>query len=307
MEAPKKTVIIIVGPTAVGKTHVAIEVARCFKTEILSADSRQCYRELKIGVARASEEELRRIPHHFIATHSIKEEVSAAGFEQYALRQVQTLFQHHDQLVMTGGTGLYIKAFCEGLDQIPPIDPLIRNEIIKGYEENGLSWLQEQVQQKDPAFYSVGEIQNPQRLMRALEVVEGTGISILTFRKGEPRKRDFEILLIGLQLPKEELHRNIDARVDKMMLEGLEEEARSLLPWRNLKALQTVGYAELFDYFDGKTSLEKAVAQIKTNTRQYAKRQMTWFRKAKQITWFNPRDLNAILHFVQAHTKLDFY
>jgi tRNA dimethylallyltransferase len=291
-----KQIIVIAGPTAVGKTAVAIEVAGHFKTEIISADSRQCFKELNIGVARPSGEELKKIKHHFIATHSIQEEVNAAGFEQYALAKAKELFQQHDVVVMVGGTGLYIKAFCEGLDDIPAIDPAVREDIIHNYETNGLSWLQEQVQEKDPEFYKVAEVQNPQRMMRALEIVVSTGQSVLHFRKGQKAKRDFMITKIGLELPKEVLHQHIHTRVDQMIAAGLVEEVKGLLPYRQLNALQTVGYSEIFDHLDGKISLEQAITDIKTNTRQYAKRQMTWFRRDKEIKWFDPRKREEVIH-----------
>lgn len=296
----KKSVIIIAGPTAVGKTAVAIDMAAHFRTEIISADSRQCYKELNIGVARPPAEELQCIKHHFIATHSIHNEVTAAGFEEYAIEKVNDLFRQHDKVVMVGGTGLYIKAFCEGLDRIPAAPAAIRQHITRNYEERGMEWLQKEVQQKDPGFFRAGEIQNPQRMMRALEVVESTGQSILSFRTGEKAKRDFTIRKIGLDLPKEELHRRIADRVGGMMENGLLEEAKSLLPYKHLHALQTVGYAELFDHLDGKISLDKAVELIKQHTRQYAKRQLTWFRKDKGITWFAPSQVAAMIAFAGA-------
>jgi len=281
----QKTVIIVLGPTASGKTAAAIELATRYKTEIISADSRQCFRELNIGVARPSTRELKSVPHHFIATHSIQEEVTAASFEQYALTKAAELFIKHDVVVMAGGTGLYIKAFCEGLDSIPAIPANIRDIITRSYEENGLSWLQEQVKEKDPVFYEKGEIQNPQRMMRALEVVEYTGQSILSFRKNKKTERAFAIVKVGIDLPKEELHRRIHYRVARMMEHGLLQEVRDLKPYQHLNALQTVGYKEIFDYLENKISLEKAIEDIKTNTRQYAKRQMTWFRKDPTILW----------------------
>ena len=200
---------------------------------------------------------------------------------------------------MVGGTGLYITAFCTGLDEIPPIDESIRKTIIANYETNGLSWLQNEVSKKDPLFYNIGEIQNPQRLMRALEVMESTGRSILDFRKNEKAKRDFKINKLGLELPKEELHNNINARVDKMIEQGLIEEVRSLISYRHLNALQTVGYSEIFQYIDGKTSLDQAIEEIKTNTRQYAKRQLTWFRKDTEIQWFNAKQVGEITSMAQ--------
>lgn len=281
----QKTVIIVLGPTASGKTAAAIDLATRYKTEIISADSRQCFRELNIGVARPSLEELKTVPHHFIATHSIHEEVTAASFEQYALTKATELFIKHDVVVMAGGTGLYIKAFCEGLDTIPAIPAAIRDIITRTYEERGLTWLQEQVKEKDPVFYEKGEIQNPQRMMRALEVVEYTGQSILSFRKNKKTERGFAIVKVGIDLPKEELHRRIHYRTDQMMEHGLLQEVQSLKAYQHLNALQTVGYKELFDFLDNKITLEKAVEAIKTNTRQYAKRQRTWFRKDPEILW----------------------
>lgn len=292
--ATNKTVIIIAGPTAVGKTAVAIRLAKYFETEIISADSRQCFKELSIGVARPSKQELKEVPHHFIASHSVQEELTAATFEQFALQKINELFLVNDIVVMVGGTGLYIKAFCEGLDLIPEIDPAIRQEIVRSYEASGINWLQEQLEKKDPLFSQAGEMQNPQRMMRALEVVESTGQSILSFRKGEKVKRDFNIIKIGLELPKAELHSSIHMRVDNMMEAGLLEEVKRLVHFRNLNALQTVGYAEIFEYIDDNISLQKAMEQIKTHTRQYAKRQLTWFKKDKEFTWFHPSQVEKL-------------
>lgn len=299
-----KTVIVIAGPTAVGKTAVAIEIAKFHNTEIISADSRQCYKELNIGVARPSPEELQQVKHHFIASvpitigeshpiaiGSIQEEVTAAVFEQYALQKADELFDKYDQVVLVGGTGLYIKAFCEGLDIIPAVSKEIRAGIINQFMEKGITWLQEEVRQKDPEFYKTGEIRNPHRLMRALEVVEATGKSILSFRKGEKAMRNFNIVKFGIELPKEELHERIHRRVDQMIEAGLVDEVKSLIPYRHLNALQTVGYKEIFDYLDKKISLAEAIEQIKTNTRQYAKRQLTWFKKDKEFHWLKPSEL----------------
>jgi tRNA dimethylallyltransferase len=276
----QKKAIIIAGPTASGKTALAIETAVRLGTEIISADSRQCFRELNIGVARPTEEELHKVKHHFIASHSIHEKVTAITFEQYALEKAKEIFRDHDYLVMAGGTGLYIDAFCEGMDEIPEVPEVIHQEINYEYSQKGLDWLQQQVQQLDPAFYAVGEIQNPQRLLRALEVFKSTGKSILQFRKGEKKQRNFQIEKIFLQLPKEELRRRIDMRVDRMMEAGLLHEVQSLVPYQHLNALQTVGYRELLDHLNGEISLPEAIARIKINTRQYAKRQMTWFKRS---------------------------
>lgn len=286
--AGEKTVIVIAGPTAVGKTAVAIDLALELGTEIISADSRQCYRELNIGVARPTREELAQVPHHFIASHSIHEKVTASTFEQYALQKADELFRHHDTVVMVGGTGLYIKAFCQGMDEVPEVSEAVRNDIVEQYYQYGLNWLQEEVKKSDPHFYEVGEIQNPHRLMRALEVVRATGHSILSYRKGIKAERPFRVVKVALALPKEELHHRINQRVEQMMAHGLLDEVRSLIPYQHLNALQTVGYKELFEYFKGQVPLDEAVESIKKNTRQYAKRQLTWFRKDVEYTWFAP-------------------
>ena len=296
MGAQNKTVIIIAGPTAVGKTSVAIEVAKYFNAEIISADSRQCYKELNIGVARPSEHELAQVPHHFIASHSIHEKVTAGSFEKYALEKVNHLFYQHQVVVMVGGTGLYIKAFAEGIDEMPVVPELIRNEIVSAYHTHGLEWLQEEVKKLDPVFYKEGEIENPQRLMRALEIFKATGKSIQHFRKGEKKKRDFNIVKVALELPREALIKNINLRVDQMMEEGLLDEVKHLVPYQQVNALQTVGYVELFDFINGEMTLPEGVERIKINTRQYAKRQMTWFKKDKEYQWFPPDKSAVIQH-----------
>ena len=287
MKADKKTAIIIAGPTAVGKTSVAIEVARHFNTEIISADSRQCYKELSIGVARPSAEELAAVPHHFIATHSIHQNITAADFETYALQKAKEIFTKNDVVIITGGTGLYINAFTEGLDVIPAVPEVVRNNIIQQFRQHGIEWLQQQVKEKDPQFYSEGEIKNPHRLLRALEVVETTGQSILHFRKQEKAKRSFNIIKMALNLTREQLYSNINTRVDKMMEAGLLEEVKSLTAFQHLNALQTVGYKELFGYLNGDTTIEDAIALIKQNTRRYAKRQLTWFKKDEEYQWLS--------------------
>ena len=289
MQTP--TVIIIVGPTAVGKTTAAIRLAQHLQTRIISADSRQCYRELNIGVAKPSPRELAAVPHYFINSHSITGEVNAATFEELALQWTGEIFRDSPFVVMVGGTGLYIRAFTDGLDAIPPVDQSIRSHIRLHFEEQGIGWLQSETQKYDPEFYASGEILNPQRLMRALEVRLSTGQSILSFQRRQPQQRPFAIRIIGLQLPREELHQRIHQRVDTMMASGLLDEVRSLLPYRAHNALQTVGYKELFHYLDGKTTLDTAVTAIKTNTRQYAKRQLTWFHRDLSIRWTDPDSL----------------
>jgi tRNA dimethylallyltransferase len=291
MKLKNKKVIIVLGPTAVGKTAVAIQLAQHFNTSIISADSRQCFKELNIGVAKPSTAELQMVPHYFIDTHSVKDEMNAALFEQLALQWTDEIFSEKDTAIVVGGTGLYIKAFCEGLDDMPPVSMKIRNEIQDAFQKNGLRWLQEQIKEHDILFYESGEILNPQRIIRALEVKTATGNSILSYRKNALKKRPFDIVKIGLQLPKDLLHRNINSRVDAMMEHGLANEVKALLPYRHLNALRTVGYSELFDWLDGKISIEEAVELIKQNTRHSAKRQMTWFKKDSSVKWMHPEVL----------------
>jgi tRNA dimethylallyltransferase len=299
----QKTIIVIVGPTASGKTSLAIQLAKKFNTKIVSADSRQCFKETTIGVAKPNREELESIEHFFIDSYSIHDTVNAGVYEQYALEKLNEIFKHHHLAVVVGGTGLYIKALCEGLDAMPPIDETIRENIIKNYEKNGLLWLQQQLQINDNLYWEKGEIQNPQRLMRALAVKLSTKESILNFQKKERIARPFNIIKIGLNLDKQQLHKNIHQRVDKMMDDGLLDEAKKLYQHKTLNALQTVGYQELFDYFDGKHDVAKAVELIKTHTRQYAKRQMTWFKKDESIKWFNTIEAGKIISFIDEQLK----
>jgi tRNA dimethylallyltransferase len=299
----KPVVIIIAGSTAVGKTALSIQLAQHFETAVISADSRQCFRELDIGVAKPSLEEQQQAPHYFINSHSIQEEVNAAVFEQYALNAAVTIFRDHQAAVMVGGTGLYIKAFCEGLDAIPAVPDAVRDEVIRQYEQKGLDWLQQEVQEKDPVFWAQAEQQNPQRLMRALEVFYATGQSIETFRTAKKTERPFSVIKIGLELDRQQLYNRINTRVDLMMKAGLLEEVKGLLPYRHLNALQTVGYKELFAYLDGQCSLEEAIAQLKQNTRHYAKRQLTWFKRDPAMQWFQPTRIDEILQHILHQTS----
>ena len=289
-----KTCVIIVGPTAVGKTAVAVELATHLNTKIVSADSRQCFRELNIGVAKPSQEQLHKIEHFFIDSHSIHDEVNAKVFEEYALQKVNDIFKKHDMAVMVGGTGLYVKTFCNGIDEVPVIKPEIREKINADFEWEGLEWLQKEVERLDPLYFSKGEIKNPHRLMRALEVKLSTGRSILEFQTQQKVKRNFTIVKIGLELPREDLYKRINKRVDDMMALGLLEEVKSLQKFKKLNALQTVGYRELFGHLEGDLTQEEAVEAIKINSRHYAKRQMTWFKKDEEIKWFNPNEIDLI-------------
>ena len=290
----QNTCLILTGPTASGKTDIAVQIARQFNTEIISCDSRQCFAELNIGVARPAAEILNAVPHHFIASHSIFDEVNAATFETFALNKTNELFKRSPFVVLTGGTGLYIRAFCEGLDAIPPIDDSIRNAVIREYEEKGIGWLAQELEKADSEFSRRGEMQNPQRMMRALEVVRGTGKSLFSFRKKEKTVRNFHIIQLALDLPMPELTNRIRERTADMLRAGLVEEARKLLPYRELNALQTVGYRELFNYFDGAISLKEAEKQISDHTRQYAKRQLTWLRKDPSVIWCPAREESVL-------------
>jgi tRNA dimethylallyltransferase len=283
-----KTCIVIVGPTAVGKTSLAVQTALHFKTEIISADSRQCFKELNIGVAKPSAAELAQVTHHFISSHSIQDEMNTGIYEQYALDKINTIFKKQEVAVVVGGTGLYVKTFCQGIDEVPVVDDKIRKKITAEFEWEGLEWLQKEVEKNDPLYYAKGEIQNPHRLMRALEVKLSTGRSIIEFQTQQKKSRPFNIIKIGLELTKEQLHKNINSRVDAMMKAGFLDEVKKLVPHKKLNALQTVGYRELFGHLVGDLKLEDAVEIIKINTRQYAKRQMTWFKKDEEVNWCAP-------------------
>lgn len=292
-------IIQIAGPTAAGKTALAIEVAKWLDTEIVSFDSRQCYQELSIGVARPSEVELTSIKHHFIASHTIHQPLDAHTYAEQAHSVVKNLFQRFPVVVMVGGTGLYWKSFHEGLDKIPAVDAEIRNQVIEQYEQLGLPWLQSEVSRLDPLFAAAGEMKNPQRMMRALEVFRATGSSILSFRKKETVQPYYSLCSIGLTRSRDTLVELIDQRVEHMFAQGLLEEVRSLEQYATLTPLQTVGYTELFSYLKGACTLEQAKEQIKINTRQYAKRQLTWFKKQDAIEWFEPDQLAAIRSYIK--------
>ncbi|MFT4204023.1 MAG: tRNA (adenosine(37)-N6)-dimethylallyltransferase MiaA [Chitinophagaceae bacterium] len=292
-----KELIVIAGPTASGKTALSVELAQKLGTAILSADSRQCFKEMNIGVAKPTEEEMQGVPHYFIDAHSITEDVNAGMYEQYGLSVLEGIFSKKDKAIVVGGTGLYIKALCEGLDNMPTIDKSVRENIVAQYESNGLSWLQQQVTEHDPTYWNTTtEKENPQRLMRALEVVETTGKSILHFRSHSGKKRDFSIKKYAIEWPRQLLYERINQRVDLMITNGLVEEVRHLLPYRQLNALQTVGYTEIFDFLDNKTDLPTAIQKIKTNTRHYAKRQMTWFKRDTDIEWIQPTQFSDFIH-----------
>ena len=282
-----KELIVISGPTAVGKTSLAINLANEINTEIISADSRQFYKELNIGVARPSQKELNSIKHHFIGHISIQDNYNAGEYEAEAIEKINSLFQKYEKLVITGGSGMYIDAIIKGMDNLPNVDKSIREELNELFKDNGITPLQEELMEKDIEYYNIVDKQNHIRLIRALEIIRQTGKTVTSFRTNPKKKRDFKIKKFVLIRDREELIQRINQRVDIMVGEGLIEEARELYPFRDLNALNTVGYKELFKYFDSKISLEEAIEEIKINTRKYAKRQVTWFRKDKDYTWLS--------------------
>lgn len=293
-----KHVIVVVGPTAIGKTALAINIARHFHCEIVSADSRQFYREMSIGTAKPSLSELATINHHFIDSHSIKEEFTVGDFEQSALEKIEQLFKNHDYCVVVGGSGLFINAITEGFDNLPKAPANIRHDLNLLLREKGIAYLQERLKDLDPDYFYEVDLQNPQRIIRALEVCISSGRPFSSFRTSNKKQRSFNTIKIGLNTDRERLYSRINQRVDLMIESGLIDEVRSLLEFDKYNALNTVGYVELFDYLKGKRSLEDAIAGIKQNTRRFAKRQLTWFRRDQEIEWFEPDQLPDIISYI---------
>ena len=294
-----KTLIVIAGPTASGKTAFAIKMAKALNTVILSADSRQFYKEMSIGTAAPTEEELSQVKHYFVHHISIEDKYDVADYERDVLQLLGELFKTHDSIIMTGGSGLFIDAVCNGIDAMPDVEPEIREKVQKLYDESGLKALQDEVQRLDPAYFALVDQQNPRRLQRALEVCYQTGLPFSSFRQGQAAQRDFVIKKYAILWDRLQLIERIDKRVDLMMEQGLLEEAKALYPKRHLNALNTVGYKELFAYFDGQCTLDEAVQQIKIHTRQYAKRQMTWLRMDSCYHWIMPEDFDNTLSTLQ--------
>ena len=295
----RKRLIVIVGPTGSGKTDLSIAVAEHFAAPIISTDSRQFYRGMAIGTAQPSREQMARVEHHLVDCLDVSEEFNCGAYERVALECLAELFKEHDTVVAVGGSGLYIKALCEGMDDLPDAEPALREELLKRLETEGLESLVEQLRELDEVYYNEVDRCNPQRVLRAVEVCLTTGQPYSSLRKGGTKQRDFEIVKVGVDYPREELYDRINRRVDMMMAEGLEAEARAMLPHRHLNALQTVGFSELFDYFDGTISKEKAVELIKRNSRRYAKRQMTWFRRDKDIKWFSKPNASEVIEYLE--------
>ena len=298
MTNSKKTLIVITGPTAIGKTSLSIELAQSLQTEIISADSRQFYREMKIGTAPPSLAELKTVKHHFIGHLSIYDYYNVSKYEVDAIEKINELFQTHDKLIMVGGSGLYINAVINGIDDLPDAEDSTREYLNSLFANEGISSLRQLLKELDPEYYSQVDLKNHARLIRALEVCLTTGEKFSSLRKNENKTRSFNHILIGLNCKREDLFEKINLRTDKMIEDGLVDEATELLHFRELNALNTVGYKEIFDYLDGNISLEKAIENIKTNTRRYAKRQITWFNKVQGLQWFQPDNKEIITDYI---------
>ena len=299
-----KTLIVILGATATGKTGISISLAERLKTEIISCDSRQFYKELPIGTAMPSEEQQSKVKHHFIASRSIRDCYTCGQYEKDALALLDNLFRQYNTVIMTGGSGLYINAVCDGFDDVPETNIDLRNSLRKRYEQNGLNDLLEELQKADPAYYEIVDRKNSHRVMRALEVCIETGRPYSSFRSGRKAKRPFEVIKIGITMPRPKLYERINKRVDAMIKQGLEEEARKVYGFRDLNSLKTVGYSELFEYFDGKITREEAIDLIKRNSRRYAKRQDTWFARDTSTVWFDalePDVVDRITSYIEDH------
>jgi len=299
-----KFLIIILGPTAAGKTDTGIRIAKTFNTEVISADSRQIYKELKIGTSVPDHQQLSQIQHHFIHHISIHDYYNVSMYEQEVLSLLDRFFNNHWIIIMVGGSGLYIDIICHGIDDLPAIDPDLRNELLEKLEKEGIESLRFELKRIDPVYYERVDLQNPKRILKALEVTYMTGMpysSLLTMPKKE---RPFNIIKIGLNPEREELYARINSRVDLMISNGLIDEAKNLYPYRHINALKTVGYREIFEYLDGKRSLDETIVLIKRNTRHYARRQLTWFKKDPSIKWFHHSDIDRMIEYIKQETDL---
>lgn len=296
---PQPTLLVLIGPTGVGKTELSLSLAEQFQTEIVSADSRQLYADLKIGTAAPTPEQLARVPHHLVGTLQLTDYYSAAQYESEAMALLQDLFQRHEVVVVTGGSMMYIDALCKGIDDIPTVDAETRALMLERYEAEGLEALCAELKLLDPEYYRIVDLKNPKRVIHALEICYMTGKTYTSFRTRTQKERPFRILRVGLTRDREELYDRINRRVDAMMEEGLLEEARSVYPFRHLNSLNTVGYKELFKYLDGEWTLDFAVEKIKQNSRIYSRKQMTWFRRDNDIAWFHPDQPTEIIQYIR--------
>lgn len=303
MNTPQKHLVIIAGPTAVGKTDVAIELAAVFNSEIISADSRQFYHELNIGTAKPNTEQLKRVKHHFVGHLSIHDAFNVSMYENEVINLLDKLFINHNVVFLTGGSGLYIDAVCKGIDDFPDPGDALRNDLKAIFNVGGIERLKEMLKSYDPAYFEIVDKDNPSRMLRALEVCISTGKPYSEQRQNASKQRNFEIIKIGLNLPRPELNVRIANRTDSMMKSGLLQEVIEFNDHRRLNALNTVGYKELFNYLDGKHTLEEAVDKIKTNTRRYAKRQMTWFNRTNDYAWYEPSQIDEIANYISLKIK----
>lgn len=293
-----KTLIVIAGPTAIGKTSLAIRLADYYKTEIISADSRQFYREMSIGTAKPSESELNSVKHHFINSHSIHDSFNAGDYEREVIELLNKLFKVHDQVILVGGSGLFINAVCNGFDELPAASEETRDELNRLLSEKGIEYLREKLKKADPVYFAEVDLNNPQRIIRALEVYESTGKAFSTLRSRIKKKRPFKVIKIALNTSRTKLYEQINSRVDQMVQSGLIEEVKSLRKYKYLNALNTVGYREILEYLEGVYPKEEAIEKIKQNTRRFAKRQITWFKKSEDIIWFEPDDFEDIVNYI---------
>lgn len=295
--------IVILGPTGVGKTNIGLRLAEKFACPIVSSDSRQIFQELKIGTAAPSQEEMKRVAHYFVGTHSIFDNYSAGQYEEEAMALLNNLFQKNEVVLLVGGSMMYIDAVCNGMDDIPQVKPEIREFWQKEFAEKGLEFIQNELKRLDEKHYKEVDLQNPKRMLHALEICTQTGRTFSEFRTGEKKQRNFEIIKIGLNRPREELYNRINERVDIMMEQGLLQEAQPFYPHKHLNTLNTVGYKELYRYLDGEWTLEFAINMIKQDSRHYAKRQLTWFNRDKDIHWFHPSQEEEIIQFIDQKTQ----
>lgn len=297
------TLIVVLGPTGVGKSDISVQLAKYFSTDIISADSRQLFREISIGTAVPPEGDLNSVCHHFIQTRSIHDYYNVSEYETDAIVLITQLFKTKNPLILTGGSMLYVDTICKGIDDIPTVTPEIRNEVIEWYRDNGMEALQKRLQDLDPEYYQIVDLNNPKRLLHAVEICQMTGKTFTSFRKNTFRERPFRILKIGINQNREVLYQRINERVERMMEAGLLDEARTVYPFRTLNSLNTVGYKELFAYFDGVCTLAEAVDLIKRNSRKYARKQLTWFRRDQEINWFEPTQIQDIIAFTKQKLK----
>ena len=300
------TLIVVIGPTGIGKSSISLQIAQYYHTDIISADSRQFFQELSIGTAVPPKEDLELVTHHFIQTRSIHHYYNVSDYETEAINQINLLFKTKNPLILAGGSMMYVDTVCKGIDDIPTVTPEIRNEVILWYKANGIEALQQKLKILDPEYYEIVDLNNPKRMLHAVEICQMTGKTFTSFRKKTVRQRPFRIVKIGLNQNREILYNRINDRVERMMDAGLLDEARSVYPFRHLNSLNTVGYKELFSYFDGSITLEEAVDLIKRNSRKYARKQLTWFRKDDEINWFEPNQFREIIAFTDQKLNESF-